>query len=295
MDTLIRAIVNEEAAIYACDITQMANDAREVHNTWPAATVTLGRTIAGTVLFCAMLKNKQDKLTLSVNGGGPVGTIMAVGNALLQVKGYIVNPHVNIEPSKDGNINIADAVGKNGFITVIRDMGLKEPYIGKTQIETGELAEDLAYYLLKSEQQPSILYLNTWVEQDLTVLKAGGIIVTPMPNCSEKTLSAIEERTCDIKNYALHLLGKSPKHIVTDLFAGLNIKILSEAHPVYQCDCSRERIMEAFMALGVDELFDMVQKDKGAQITCRFCNQEYNFNEQDLNMILRKIMEGRNV
>ncbi len=295
MDTLIRALLNEEVLIYACDITQMANKARVVHNTWPAATVALGRTLAGTILFCAMLKNKHDKLTISINGGGPAGTIMAVGNALLQVKGYIANPHVNVEPSQDGNINIADAVGKNGFITVIRDMGLKEPYIGKTQIETGEIAEDLAYYLLKSEQQPSIVYLNTWVEHDLTVLKAGGIIISPMPNCSEETLSAIEERIYEIKNYALHLLGKPPQKIIMDIFSGLNLRVLNEAHPLYNCDCSEERIVDALLALGADELDDMIKKDKGAKITCRFCNQEYNFNEQELNIMLKKLMEGRDV
>ena len=295
MDTLIRSILNEEATVYACDITQMTNDVRVVHETWPAATVALGRTLAGTVLMCAVLKNKNDKLTISINGGGPAGTIMAVGDASLQVKGYIANPHVNVDSSKDGNIHIAKAVGKNGFLTVIRDMGLKKPYIGKTPIETGEIAEDLAYYLLKSEQQPSIVYLNTWVEQDLSVLKAGGIIITPMPGCSEKTLSAIEDKTCEIKNYALYLLGKTPKQIILDLFIGMNVKILGEAHPVYKCDCSRDRIREALVALGADELDDMVKKDKGAQITCRFCNKEYNFSKQELNMIIKKLMEGRNV
>lgn len=295
MDTLVRAMLNEEVAVYACDITQMANEARILHGTWPAATVALGRTLAGTVLLCSMLKNKEDRLTLSVNGGGPAGTIMAVGGASFEIKGYIANPHVNVQPSEDGNINIAEAVGKNGFITVIRDLGLKEPYIGKTQIETGEIAEDLAHYLLKSEQQPSIVYLNTWVEPDLTVLKAGGIIITPMPGCSEETLLEIEKKVSGIKNYALDLLAKTPKQIIEDLFAGMRIKILNEAQPILKCDCSKDRILEALAALGVSEVQDMIQKDKGAHITCRFCNKEYVFDEQELKMILQKLVESRNV
>ena len=189
-----------------------------MHETWPAATVALGRTLAGTVLMCAMLKNKSDRLTISINGGGPAGTIMTVGDASFQVKGYIANPHVNVEPSKDGNLHVASVVGKNGFITVIRDLRLKEPYVGKTSLETGEIAEDIAYYLLKSEQQPSIVYLNTWIEQDMSVLRAGGIIIIPMPGCSEKTLSSIEDKICEIKNYALYLLRDEPKRIIGEFF-----------------------------------------------------------------------------
>ena len=295
MDTLVRAILNNEAIVYACDITQMANDARKVHDTWPVATTALGRALAGTVLMCAMLKNKKDVLTVNINGGGPAGTIMAVGDASLKVKGYIANPHVHVEQSNDGNIHVAKAVGTDGFITVIRDMGLKEPYIGKTPIKTGEIAEDLAYYLLQSEQQPSIVYLNTWVEQDLTVLRAGGIIITPMPGCSEDTLSFIEKKVSDIKNYALLLLEKHPRQIVDDLFSEMDIKILNEEHPIYRCDCSKERIAGALAALGASEIRDMIQKDKGAQVTCRFCNKEHNFSEQELNMILEKLMENRDV
>src|SRR5664280_817114 len=125
MDSLIHAILNGEAAVYACDITQMARDAQETHQTWPAATVALGRTLAGTTLLCAMLKNKNDRITLSINGGGPAGTIMAVGDAKLRIKGYIANPQVNVAPGDDGGLNIAEAVGKHGLVTVIRDQGLK--------------------------------------------------------------------------------------------------------------------------------------------------------------------------
>ena len=291
MDTLIHAMLNGEAAVYACDISQMAEEARKTHGTWPAATVALGRTLAGCTLMCAMLKAKRDRITISINGGGPAGTIMAVGDAELRIKGYIANPQVNVPPSEDGGLNIAGAVGKKGLVTVIRDQGLKEPYIGKTSIETGEIAEDLAYYLLQSEQQPSIVYLNTWVEQDFSVLNAGGIIITPMPGCSEKTLSEIEDRICDIKNYALHLMQYTPEQEILRVFAGMDVKILREDKPVYLCDCSLQRITEALLALGVTELKDMAEKDKGAQITCRFCNKEYKLNKQDLNMIIKKAME----
>ena len=294
MDSLIHAILNGEAAVYACDITQMARDAQETHKTWPAATVALGRTLAGTTLLCAMLKNKNDRITLSINGGGPAGTIMAVGDAKLHIKGYIANPQVNVAPGDDGGLNIAEAVGKHGLVTVIRDQGLKEPYIGKTPIETGEIAEDLAYYLLKSEQQPSIVYLNTWVEEDFSVLNAGGILITPLPGCSEKTLSAIEERICEIQNYALHLLQYTPEQEIKRLFDGMDVKILGEGHPVFKCDCSLPRICEAMLAFGPDELKDMAEKDKGAEITCRFCNKDYKLNVEELNTIIQKAMEKLN-
>jgi molecular chaperone Hsp33 len=284
-------MLNGEAAVYACDISQMAEEAHKTHGTWPVATVALGRTLAGCTLMSAMLKAKRDRITVSINGGGPTGTIMAVGDAELHIKGYIANPQVNVQPSGDGNLNVAEAVGKKGLVTVIRDQGLKEPYIGKTPIETGEIAEDLAHYLLLSEQQPSIVYLNTWVEPDLTVLNAGGIIITPLPGCSEKTLSAIEDRICEIRNYALHLMQFTPEQEVMRLFEGMDVKILREDRPLYLCDCSLERIADALLALGTAELKDMIQKDKGAQITCRFCNKEYQLNEQDLNMIIEKAME----
>lgn len=291
MDTLIHAMLNGEVAVYACDISQMAEEARKTHGTWPAATVALGRTLAGCTLMSAMLKTKRDKITLSINGGGPAGTIMAVGDAELRIKGYIANPQVNVPPSGKDGLNIAEAVGKKGLVTVIRDQGLKEPYIGKTPMKTGEIAEDLAYYLLQSEQQPSIVYLNTWVEQDFSVLNAGGIIITPMPGCSEKTLSEIEDRICEIKNYALHLMQYTPEQEVLRLFAGMEVKILKEDKPVYLCDCSLQRISEALLSMGETELRDMAKKDKGAQITCRFCNKEYNLNEQELNIIIEKAME----
>ncbi len=288
MDTLIHAILNNEAAIYACEATRMVRDAQETHKTWPVATVALGRTIVGTVLLSAMLKNKGDRITVSINGGGPAGTIMAVGGADLRVKGYIANPQVNVEPDERGGLNVAGAVGKDGVVTVIRDQGLKEPYIGKTPIETGEIAEDLAYYLLKSEQQPSVVYLNTWLEEDLSVLNAGGIIISPLPGCSEKTLSAIEDRICEIKNYALHLMQYTPEEEIKRLFAGMDVKILSSAEPKFECDCSLQRICEALIAIGPAELCDMLEKDKGAQITCRFCNREYNIGETELQLLINK-------
>jgi molecular chaperone Hsp33 len=291
MDTLIHALLNGEAAVYACDISQMAEEARKTHGAWPIATMALGRTLAGCTLMSAMLKTKRDRITLSINGGGPAGTIMAVGDAELHIKGYIANPQVNIPPSENGSLDIAGAVGKNGLVTVIRDQGLKDPYIGKTPIQTGEIAEDIAYYMLQSEQQPSIVYLNTWVEQDLTVLNAGGIIIAPMPGCSEKTLSDIESRLWDIKNYALHLMQYTPEQEVMRIFSGMDVKVLREDKPVYVCDCSLDRITGMLLALGTTELRDMLEKDKGAQITCRFCNKEYNLNEQDLNMIIEKAME----
>jgi molecular chaperone Hsp33 len=192
-DILVRAMLNGEAAVTACDVSGMVELARQTHNTMPVGTIILGRTIAAATMMSSLLKNKNDRLTLMINGGGPAGTIMAVGNVDLKIKAYIANPYVNNPPSERGGFDISGAVGKDGLLTVVMDAGLKEPYVGKVPLVSGEIGEDVASYYLVSEQQPSIVYVNTWLETDMSIVNAGGLMVRPMPGCSEETLSAIEK------------------------------------------------------------------------------------------------------
>lgn len=286
MDTLVKGMINGEAAVYACDITQMANEMQRTHNTLPVATMALGRTLAGATLMCSMLKHKNDRLTLQINGGGVTGTLMAVGGADLVMKACIGNPKANVKPKGEGDLNVGGAVGTDGFATVIKDLGLKAPYVGKTRMVSGEIGEDLAQYFMQSEQQPSIVYLNTWVEQDFSVIDAGGVIIKPLPKASEQTLALIESKIPMIRNYAIYLMSKSVDEVLKMIFP--EIELTEHSAPRYQCDCSRERLIGMLVSLGKDELNDMIERDGGAQVTCRFCNKEYNFSKQEL----QKIVEG---
>lgn len=290
-DILVQAMVNDEVSIYACNITHMAEEARAIHTLMPVGTIILGRVLAATTMMAAMLKNKSDKITVMINGGGPAGTIMAVGNEELQIKGYIANPGVNPEPSEQGGFNISGAVGKDGFITVVRDTGLGEPYIGKVELTSGEIGEDIANYFLISEQQPSIVYVNTWLETDMSVLNCGGIIIRPMPGCSEETINQIEERIGQISNFALMSFQNDIETVLGKIFNGMSLKILDTRTPNYMCDCSRDRLKEVVISLGEDEIKDMIDKDHGTQIKCHFCGKEYNFNESELNELLENAKE----
>ncbi len=286
-DVLIKGLLNEEAAVYACDVSEMAECARVTHGTSPAGTIILGRTIAATTMLCATLKNPTDKLTLMINGGGPSGTVMAVGNAGLRIKAYMGNPAVESLPSDKGGFDISGAVGSKGNITIARDTGLKEPYTGMVPLVSGEIGEDVAQYLLTSEQQPSIVYVNTWLETDMSVVDAGGIIIRPLPGCGEQTLNEIEDRISKVRNYALYLLQDGVKGSLARIFSGMHLKILEALTPVYECDCGRERLYKVLASLGENEIRDMIENDKGATITCHFCNKVYEFDESELEELIR--------
>ena len=285
-DVLIKAMLNKEASVCACDISGMVETAREIHQTMPAATIAFGRTLAAGTMMASMLKSRQDKLTLMVNGGGPAGTIMVTGDAALHMKGYVANPMVNIAANEKGALDVAGAVGKDGSITVIKDLGLKEPYIGKTPMVSGEIGEDVANYFLVSEQQPSIVYVNTWLETDMSIVNAGGVIVRPLPQCSEETLQEIERRTSDIVNFAVYMMEKGARGSLEQIFDGAGLEILAEERPLWKCDCSKKRLEEVILSLGKHEIQDMIAKDGGAEIICRFCEKKYWFTAEELEKLL---------
>lgn len=285
-DVLVRAMLNEEVAVYACDVSTMVELARQTHDTMPVGTIIMGRTLAATAMLCAVLKNESDRLTMIINGGGPAGTIMAVGNAALRIKATIGNPGVNPPPSPKGGFDIAAGVGTKGSITVIRDTGLKEPYTGTVPLVSGEIGEDVAQYLFTSEQQPSIVYVNTWLETDMSVVNAGGLMLRPMPGCSEQTLQEVEQRIGDINNFAVYLFQYGVEGVLNKIFQGMHLKILDTQQPVYECDCSKERLEHVVVSLGEREINDMIKKDDGAEITCHFCNTIYQFDAEELEKLL---------
>ncbi len=285
-DVLIKAMLNKEAAVCACDISEMVETARKLHNTMPTATVAFGRTLVAGTMMASMLKSAQDKITLMVNGGGPAGTIMVTGDAALHMKGYVANPMVNVAANERGALDIAGTVGRDGFITVIKDLGLKEPYVGKTPVVSGEIGEDIANYFLVSEQQPSIVYVNTWLETDMSIVNAGGLIVRPLPQCCEQTLQEIEKRTRDIANFAVYMLQKGARGSLEQIFDGAGLEILEEERPIWKCDCSKKRLEQVVLSLGKHEIQDMIQKEGGAEIVCRFCEKKYWFTAEELKKLL---------
>ena len=173
-------------------------------------------------------------------------------------------------------------------MTLVKDIGFKEPYVGKTKIVSGQIAEDLAYYMLQSEQQPSIVYLNVWINGELEILTAGGYLILPLPGAIEETLSAIEQKSLALHNYGIMLLSKTPVQIIRETFEGQEVQILEEAVPKYYCECSKDRMAQALACLGKAEIEDMIEKDGGAEIVCRFCDKKYQFSAQDLRDILHQ-------
>lgn len=281
-------ILDDSVMVTAADTTFLCEEARKIHNTYPTSTAVLGRALTAGVLMGCKLKAKEQKLTININGGGPAGTIIVTAKGDCTVKGCIGEPQVDIPSKADGNLDVGTAVGKNGTITVIRDEGLKEPYIGTTRLVSGEIAEDLASYFLYSEQQPSIVYLSVWVDIDTTVLTAGGLIISPLPNAKEEMISDIESRMGRIGNYGLMIMQNTPEEAVKNIFAGMKADVLSETEPRYLCDCSEERLEEVVLSLGKEQIEELIAEEKDTEIVCRFCDKKYVFTPKKLNDLLRK-------
>ena len=292
-DIITKFLINDEVSVTASDTTQLVELARTLHGTYPTSTAAFGRTLTAAVMMASFLKGKGQNLTVSINGGGPAGTVLATSDALGNVKGVIANPQAHLPSTASGKLDVGGIIGKDGFVTVSKNMGAELPYVGKTKLVSGEIAEDIANYYLESEQQPSIVYLSVWVGTDTSVIVAGGLIITPLPGASEETLSAIESRLFDISNYGIMLMGLTPEAAVKKIFSGMDIKYMSELHPKYNCDCSRERITEVIRSLGEDELQDIINTDGKAELVCRFCNKAYEFNKEELETILADLKTSK--
>ena len=291
-NTITRMLLEDQVMIYASDTTQLVADAKELHGTYPVATAALGRTLTAASMMGSQLKEKGQILTININGGGPAGTVMATADSEGNVKGCIGNPYVNLPARPDGKLDVGGAVGKDGFLTVSKDIGLKEPYVGTVQLVSGEIAEDVATYYLKSEQQPTIVYLSVWVDVDTSVLRAGGLIISPLPNATDGILDVVESKLFGIENYALSIMQNTPKQALEKIFAGMDLKELETIHPAYRCDCSRERLEQVILSLGKDEIQKIIEEDGQAEVVCRFCNKKYQFGREDLQRLLELAEKG---
>lgn len=283
---------NHGIRIFAADTTCMVEEARRLHNTSPVASAALGRALTASSIMGIMMKGDNDKLTLSINGKGPLGTIVCVADSKGTVKGYVSNPLVDIPSRADGKLDVGSAVGINGLVTIIKDMGMKEPYTGQYPLVNGEIAEDLTAYYAYSEQQPSAIALGVLVDVDYSIKAAGGFIVQLMPEAEEKDIDILEKNLSQITSVS-HLIddGKTPEDLINLVLKDLEPMIYEKIPVSYKCDCSRERIEKALISIGKKDLDEIIKEDKLAEISCHFCNTVYHFNEAEL-IDLRKSLDN---
>ncbi|WP_455078980.1 Hsp33 family molecular chaperone HslO [Peptostreptococcus stomatis] len=276
---------NKEVRAFFASTKNMVETARGFHNTTKVATAALGRTLTATSMMGLMMKNKGDKITVIIKGGGPIGTILTSSNANGIVKGYVTNPDVEVENYANGKLNVAGAVGNQGTIRVIKDLGLREPYNGEYEMVSGEIAEDLTYYFTVSEQTPSAVSLGVLTRAD-EVEEAGGFIVQMMPDASEETISTIERNLTGIQSITQMLSqGLTPEDMMNIVLKGLEPSILDKLEVGFECDCSKDRVAEVFAAIGKKELKAIIDEDRGAEVGCQFCESKYSFSEDELKEI----------
>jgi molecular chaperone Hsp33 len=272
---------------FAAVTTGLVGQAAKLHRCSPTAAAALGRSLTAAALTGLMLKNDSDRLTLQVMGGGPIGRIVVVANARGEVKGYVDNPAADLPLNAAGKLDVGGVVGKKGQLTIIKDLGLKEPYIGKVDLVSGEIAEDMAAYFTYSEQTPSAVALGVLVDKDLSVRAAGGYLVQLMPGVGEEEAAGIEERLYGIKPVsALIDEGLSPEEILKHVLQDNGLKFLEKRPLSLKCDCSRERLEEVLISLGKEDIRDLLEKEGKAELVCHFCNKKYVFEAEELEGLL---------
>ena len=287
-DHIIRALSkNGEIRAFVAHTTHLVNKAQKIHQTYPVATAALGRALTAGAMMGAMLKGEKDSLTIQIKGDGPLGGILVVGDSKANVKGYVHNPQVETIHKANGKLDVGTAVGKNGYLNIVRDFGLKEPYIGQVSLVSGEIAEDLTYYYAKSEQIPSVVALGVLVDVDYSVKVAGGFILQLMPEASERTIDKLESVVKELKPVTqLISEGMTPEDILTNVFGDFEWEMGEKMDTQFACDCSRKRITNVLIALGREELENIIREDGKAELTCHFCNNKYNFDKKELEKLL---------
>ena len=290
-DYIVRATAaNGYVRAFAAVTTNMVNDARKVHELSPVAAVALGRTMTAAAIMSQFSKSPTDTLTLQIRSDGPLGGIVVVADANSNVKGYVYNPKVYLPLNEAGNFDVGKAVGKNGYLNVIKDFGLKEPYIGYVKLVSGEIGEDIAYYFVCSEQVPSAVSLGVLVGEDENVLNAGGFIIQLMPDADESIISYLEDKINNLPPITKMLSqGKTPENILEEILGEKGLKILEKAECQYKCNCSRERMRRNLISLGKGEIEDMIKEQHGAEVECHFCNTKYNFSEEELRELVENL------
>lgn len=289
-DYLVRATAADGMIrAFAATTRDTVETARRSHNTSPIATAALGRLMTAALMMGADMKGERDLITLKIAGNGPMGGILATANGRGQVKGYVNHPEVMLPPNALGKLDVGGAVGQ-GTLSVIKDVGLKEPYTGQIQLISGEIAEDLTYYFAISEQVPSSVSLGVLMNRENTVRQAGGFIVQLMPDASEEVVSALEASVSRMPSMTSMLdEGLSPEDILKKLLAGLSPRLYGRMDVCFHCGCSRQRVEQALISIGKAELSDMIAEGKPIETVCHFCAKTYQFNVEELKALLAKV------
>ncbi|OPJ59051.1 Hsp33 family molecular chaperone HslO [Clostridium oryzae] len=282
--------LNGNVRFLAAETTKLVNRASELHNCSATAAAALGRMLTSALIMGAMLKNDTDVLTVQINGKGPSGTVLATAYPDGRVKGYIVNPSVDLPANSKGKLDVGGAIGKDGTLTVIKDMGLREPYVGQIPIVSGEIGDDLAYYFTKSEQTPSAVGVGVLVNKDLTIKAAGGFIIQMLPGADDLAADLLNYRIEEMPSITEMLSsGKNINQIIEYIFEDMDMHLNSERKACFSCDCSREKVEKALISLGRETLNEIYEDGKSEELKCHFCNKSYEFTHEEIGSLLAKI------
>lgn len=291
-DYIVRATAaNHQIRAFAATTKDMVECARTSHNTSPVATATLGRLLTAGAMMGAMQKNEQDVLTLKIKAGGPINGITVTADAKGNVKGYVGNPQVMLPPNSKGKLDVAGAVGV-GLLQVIKDMGLKEPYVGQTILTTSEIAEDLTYYFATSEQVPSSVGLGVLMEKDNTVKRAGGFIIQLLPFTDDETIEKLEKNLSDVTSVTEMLeQGMTPEGILAHILDGLDMVVTDRLDTSFACDCSENKIEKMLISLGREEMQAMIEDGETIEVNCHFCGKKYHVSVERLKELLSEAVK----
>lgn len=288
-DYIVRATAaGAQIRAFAATTRNLVEQAREAHGTSPVATAALGRLLTAGAMMGTMLKGEKDLLTLQMKGDGPIHGITVTADSLARVKGYVDYPGVMLPPNGLGKLDVGGAIG-NGMLTVIRDLGLKEPYVGQTILQTGEIAEDLTYYFAASEQIPSTVGLGVLMEKDNTVKQTGGFIIQLMPFAEDEIIEKLEENLKKMPSVTSILdEGKSPEELLAVVLDGIELEITDTVSTKFYCNCDKKRIEKAIISIGEKDIREMIEEGREIEVKCHFCNSAYSFSVEELKELLKK-------
>lgn len=284
-EVLIGTALDDKVRIYCLNSTNLVEKTRLLHDLWPTASAALGRVESVVAIMASLLKGDDEKIVVSINGGGPIGTILVEAKGNGDIRGFVSNNEVYLKYDNSDKLAVGLAVGTDGYLSVSRNMGLKESFTSKVKLQTGEIGDDFAYYFAVSEQTLSVVSVGVLVEVDYSIKAAGGLLIQLLPNHTEETIIQVEELLKRLKPISSLIDGGySSEEIMNDLFD--DVRILGKKEIRWNCDCSKERFRAALSTLDVNDLKEMIKEDHGAHIKCEFCNSEYEFNEDDLKNIV---------
>ncbi len=289
-DYIIRGVSKDESIrFFGCITTGVVEEARRIHGCSPVSIAALGRMLTAASMMGIMLKSDRDTITVQINGKGPAGSIVVVSDNTGDVRGYISNPEVQLMHRQDGKLDVGSAVGVDGVLTVIKDLGMKEPYVGQIPIVTGEIGDDISSYFATSEQTPTAVGLGVLVEVDGHVAASGGFIIQLMPEAEESVISQLEERLGKVRSVTdMIKSGLDAEGVIKDILGDIEYKVFEEKEIAYRCNCSKERMERALISIGRSELDDIIKEQGNAELTCHFCSNKYDFSKEELINLLEK-------